>query len=225
MAGLLDQAGSKPSDLKNLAEEAHQVWEENMLRSIESLKDVILTSSPEQLSFRSGAQYENGIIRLSYWESLIIIDWPELDMRDSDETPLSIFDKTMIMYYLKTADGAEMADRWIGFRELPDGGFYNQAFQGYSGDRLARFFGDEPENLVGASARINGTRLPALADFAFAFQPLPRIRLAAVLWPGDDEFPSKASILFDASSSHYLTTDGLALLGSGLVRRLEKAAQ
>jgi hypothetical protein len=225
MAGLLDQAGSKPSDLKNLAEEAHQVWEENMLRSIESLKDVILTSSPDQLSFRSGAQYENGIIRLSYWESLIIIDWPELDMRDSDETPLSIFDKTMIMYYLKTADGAEMADRWIGFRELPDGGFYNQAFQGYSGDRLARFFGDEPENLVGASARINGTRLPALADFAFAFQPLPRIRLAAVLWPGDDEFPSKASILFDASSSHYLTTDGLALLGSGLVRRLEKAAQ
>lgn len=225
MAGLLDQAGRKPSDLKNLAEEAHKLWEENILRSIESLKDAILTFSPEQLSFRSGAQYDNESIRLSYWGSQIIIDWPELEMRDSDGTLLSIFDKTMIMFYLKTADGAEMADRWIGFRELPHGGFYNQAFQGYSGDRLARFFGDEPENLVGASARIDGTRLPALAEFAFAFQPLPRIRLAAVLWPGDDEFPSKASILFDGSSSHYMTTDGLALLGSGLVRRLEKAAQ
>ena len=224
MAGLLDQAGSKPSDLKNLAEEAHKVWEENMLRSIEELKDSILSSSPEQVSFRSGAHFKNERIHLTYWGSATVIDWPELKMHSSEGTPLSTFDRAMIMFYLKTADGAEMADRWIGFRELPSGGFYNQAFQGYSGDRLAQFYGDTPDELIGAAAIIGGTRLPALADYAFAFQPLPRIRLAAVLWPGDDEFPSKASILFDVSSSHYMTTDGLALLGSGLVRRLEKAA-
>jgi hypothetical protein len=29
--------------------------------------------------------------------------------------------------------------------------------------------------------------------------------------------------LFDASASHYMTTDGLALLGGGLAGRLEKA--
>jgi hypothetical protein len=224
MAGLLDQAGNKPSDLKNLAEEAHKVWEENMLRSIEALRDSILTSSPEQISFRSGAQYENKGIHLTYWGSKFTVEWPELEMRDSDGVPLSTFDRAMIMFYLKTADGAEMADQWIGFRELPSGGFYNQAFQGYSGDRLARYYEDEPEDLVGAASNLGGTRLPALANYAFAFQPLPRIRLAAVLWPGDDEFPSKASVLFDASSRHYMTTDGLALLGSGLVRRLEKAA-
>jgi hypothetical protein len=50
------------------------------------------------------------------------------------------------------------------------------------------------------------------------------IRLACALWPGDEDFPSKASILFDASASHYMPTDGLALLGSGLARRLIKAA-
>ncbi|OGN89309.1 MAG: hypothetical protein A2Y88_04885 [Chloroflexi bacterium RBG_13_48_10] len=58
---------------------------------------------------------------------------------------------------------------------------------------------------------------------AYAFLPLPRIRLASILYPGDDEFPARASVLFDAASSHYMTTDGLALLGAGLVGRLIKA--
>ena len=48
--------------------------------------------------------------------------------------------------------------------------------------------------------------------------------LAATLWLGDDEFPAKASVLFDAASGHYMTIDGLALLGSGLSRRLIKAS-
>jgi len=52
--------------------------------------------------------------------------------------------------------------------------------------------------------------------------PLPRIRLASILYPGDDEFPARASVLFDAAASHYMTTDGLALLGAGLVGRLIK---
>jgi hypothetical protein len=59
---------------------------------------------------------------------------------------------------------------------------------------------------------------------AYAFDPLPRIRLAAVLWPGDDELPARGAVLFDASASHYMTTDGLALLGGGLAGRMEKAA-
>jgi hypothetical protein len=51
---------------------------------------------------------------------------------------------------------------------------------------------------------------------------LPRIQLAAILWPGDEEFPARASVLFDGAASHYMTIDGLALLGAGLARRLEK---
>lgn len=224
MSGLLDQAGSKASDLKNLAKEAHKVWEENMLRSIETLRDSILTSSPEHVAFLCGGKFNGDLIKLSYWGNTSIIKWPSLDMYGLEGDPLSTFDRAMIMFYLHTADGADMADRWIGFRELPDGGFYNQAFQGYSGDRLAKFFGDEPDELIRAASKIGAVRLPGLAEYAYAFQPLPRIRLAAVLWPGDDEFPTKGSILFDASSQHYMPTDGLALLGSGLVRRLEKAA-
>jgi hypothetical protein len=50
------------------------------------------------------------------------------------------------------------------------------------------------------------------------------VRLAAVLWEGDDEIAARAAILFDAAAGHYMPTDGLALLGSGLAGRLIRAA-
>jgi hypothetical protein len=46
-----------------------------------------------------------------------------------------------------------------------------------------------------------------------------------VYWPGDEDLPSQASILFEDSASHYMTTDGLAILGSHLVDAIVKATK
>ena len=48
------------------------------------------------------------------------------------------------------------------------------------------------------------------------FRVLPRVRVAAILHLGDDEFPAEASLLFDASVRHYLPIEDVAVLG-GLV--------
>jgi hypothetical protein len=136
----------------------------------------------------------------------------------------SVFDIGMLLYYLLTADGIDLADRWISFRELPDGAFYNQAFQGYSGKRVADHFGEDLEAFHTAVRQLGGFQLTALAPAAYAFNPLPRIRLALAMWPGDEDFPSRATVLFDAHADHYMTTDGLALLGSGLARRVIRAS-
>ena len=78
----------------------------------------------------------------------------------------------------------------------------------------------QPEAFSAATRLLGGLPLTGLPGLAFAFLPLPRLRLAAILYPGDDEFPARASILFDAAASHYMPTDGLALLGAGLARRI-----
>ncbi len=44
----------------------------------------------------------------------------------------------VLMHYLLTADGTPPADRWLAFRELPDGLFYAQAFAGHAEGLLAR---------------------------------------------------------------------------------------
>ena len=204
-------------------EKARQAWQESMTRQIDRLRQPLVDVAPELVADRAGASFDGERLTLSYWGKPAHLNWPDLNGEYEDGTPIYTFDCAMLLYYLHAADGAALADRWIGFRELPDGGFYNQAFQGYSGRKLAAAFGLEPERFVQSAQTLGGMRISGLTEFAFAFTPLPRIRIAAVIWPGDEDFPAKGSVLFDAASEHYMTTDGLALLGSGLVRRLIKA--
>jgi hypothetical protein len=124
-----------------------------------------------------------------------------------------------LMHYLLTADGAAVADRWVAFRELPDGLFYAQAFAGHEEDVLAQHFGQDLAAFRAAAAAQRGQPLD-LADASFRFQALPRVAMAVLLWEGDDEFPARARILFDAHAGHYLPTEDLSGLGDWLAHRL-----
>ncbi len=225
MSGIIDEAGGNHFRGEDAVEQARQAWQESMERRLGALRDELRERSIGHVAALCGGTLQEPGILLAYWDRETIIVWPELTatyLESKEES--STFDTAMLLYYLTCADGTPMADKWIGFRELPDGGFYHQAFQGYSGNKIADQFGEDPDRYTAASNALGGGALPALAPYAFSFSPLPMIRLACALWPGDDDFPSKASILFDASASHYMPTDGLALLGSGLARRLIKAA-
>ena len=226
MAGLTDKAGGKKASGKAIVDQAQQAWQESMLRRLDELRNDLRSRAPQELADRCGGSYQADSIRFDYWDRPVGIPWDSIEPQQVEEDkPCSTFDSAMLIYYLHTAKGTRFADRWIAFRELPGGGFYHQAFQGYSGDLVAKRFGDHPEYFEAAAEKLGGWRLTALAPYAFAFQPLPRIRLAAALWPGDEDFPARASILFDASADQYLTVDGLALIGAGLARRLLRAGQ
>jgi hypothetical protein len=224
MAGLTDRAGGMPEDKRKALEHARRSWEESMVRQIESLRGELAKEAPEMLADRCAGHFTEETILLPYWGQEVSIHWPGMEATLADGQPCSTFDTAMLLYYLHHADGALPADRWISYREIPGGAFYHQAFQGYSGNRISKAFGDDFTLFEAAARRLDGFKLTALAEHAFAFQPLPRIRLAAVLWPGDEDFPTRASVLFDAASHHYMTIDGLALLGSGLASRLVRAS-
>lgn len=225
MSGLTEKASGETSEpaAAGIAR-AQRAWEESMLRQLEELRETVSKSQPENLALRSGMACEQGGLRFPYWNRPVNLSWPSLEAIYLDTgKACPVFDLTLFLFYLRTADGTSLADRWIGFGELPGGAFYNQAFQGYSGNRLAQTMGEKTTAFHTAAKAMGGWQLTWLAEHAYGFQALPRLRLAAVIWPGDEEFPSRASILFDAASSHYMTTDGLAILGSGLVSRLTKA--
>jgi hypothetical protein len=123
----------------------------------------------------------------------------------------------MILTYLVTADGTAPTGRWISYRDLPEGMFYAQAFRGYAEQRLVREL--TLPAFTQAAERLGGERLD-LGSAGYAWDVLPRVRVAAVYWEGDEELPSQASVLFDEAGVHYMSTDGLAVLGSRLVDRL-----
>jgi hypothetical protein len=226
MTGLTDQAGGIKVTGGEAIEKAHQAWQESMLKQLDALRNEILATQPGRLAANCGGTLKDQQIQLMYWGQVMSISLPDLRAyKLADGTECSVYDAGVLLYYLREADGTPMADHRIGYRELPGGSFYSQAFQGYSGDRLARLYGEKPDAYTQAAHVLEGTTLTGLPGLAFSFLPLPRIRLAAILYPGDEEFAARGSVLFDAAASHYMTTDGLALLGAGLVGRLIQAGK
>ena len=219
MPGLIHQADGSAAAAQGALARAQQAWQESMLRQVNNLRDGLRLREPAKLARRAAGRFDGQALWIAYWGTDLRLDWPALEVTRSGQ-PASVFDTAMLLYYLTTASGAPRADRWVGYRDLPGGNFYERAFQGYSGDRMAKAFGNCPDEFEAAARALGGMSLPALADHAFAFQPLPRISLAGLLWLGDDEFPARASVLFDAAACEYMTIDGLALLGGGLAGRL-----
>lgn len=195
-----------------------------LLPTISRLREELQAMDARLLAIRAGAVWQEGTVRLQLSGEDYTIGWPEVVVHqepDGGDTRPDI--QVLLLTYLRNADGTPPTGSWLSFRELPNGGFYHRAFQGYAPDRLAQRFGDDLPAFRRAARQIGGRREP-MGDASYGFQPLPHIWLAAVLWQGDEEFPSSARILFDESGSHYLPTDLLATLGRWLVVRLLKAA-
>ncbi|MCL4393619.1 MAG: DUF3786 domain-containing protein [Chloroflexi bacterium] len=194
--------------------------QEKMLARVAAQRDELRQRDPRELAGRSGAEYADGMLRITFFQEPHVISFPELQARvESTGKVCGLNRSSMFFYYLLTADGAPLANHWLAFRELPGGMFYHDTYQGYSGDRLAKAVDNRISVLDRAAKALGGIKLD-LGDCSFAFDALPRVRVAAVYYAGDEDFPASASVLFDASGSHYLPTDALGGVGSSLVDRL-----
>jgi hypothetical protein len=185
---------------------------------------------PEQFAARTGCRYTpsgpgQGTFALEVWGQGAIFSFPAyIGYAARTNSSLPNTTQALLLYYFITADGTTPEAHWISFADLPDGRFYNQAFQGYTGTELARAFKNDLDEFISAASSASGRRLrPDIqipGDSAFCFQALPRISVAVAYWLGDEDFPSSAQVLFEATVPHYLPTDVCAYLGSMLTRRL-----
>ncbi|UCC52198.1 MAG: DUF3786 domain-containing protein [Anaerolineaceae bacterium] len=188
---------------------------------VEELRVEIQRRDTDALASNTGAVYSDkgtgqGEFLLPMWGRDLILTWPEFTGRDAQTgDPLPTMTMAMLSYYFHTSDGTPPAGTWIAFTELPDGKFYTAAFQGYTGNELTKAFGNDLDSFQ-AAAQLLGGRQETLGDAAFAFQALPRVHLLAVGWQGDEDFQPSYRVLFDGNSSHHLSTDACAILGSTL---------
>ncbi len=193
---------------------------EKMIAKVAAQRAELQKADPRLLAVKCGAEYADGVLKVQFYGEPHVITLPDLQVSVQATGRVCGLNRTsMFLYYLQTADGTPAAGKWVSFRDLPGGMFYHQAYQGYSGDRLAKAIDNRTSVFERAARNLNGIKLD-LGDAAFAFDALPRVRVAAVYYAGDEDFPASANVLFDASASHYLPTDALAGVGSALVDRL-----
>ncbi len=200
----------------------------HLLQRVNELRAKLARVNPQALAGRVGAEWilqaaDQGELRLPVWGQPVRLTCPgyvACDLQTGQE--LSIDLQALLLYHFSTSDGSPLDGRWISFAELPDGLFYNKAFQGYTGNELVRAFRSSYDDFGRAAERLGGLRL-SFGDASFSFRALPRLALMAVFWRGDEDFPASIQILFDANAGRHLSTDMCAILGSMLTRRLIKA--
>lgn len=193
---------------------------EKMIAQVAAMKEELRQGDPQKFAANTGAEFANGIFRIKFYDEVYLVSFPALEARLESTGKVCGLNRTaMFLYYLKTADGFPHVGKWVAFRDLPGGMFYHQAYQGYSGDRLAKAIDNRIGVFERAAKSLGGVKLET-GDAAFAFDALPRVKVAAVYYAADEDFPASANVLFDESASHYLPTDALAGVGSALVDRL-----
>jgi hypothetical protein len=196
---------------------------EEMIAQVEAMKEELRQGDPLQYAANTGAEFCEGAFRIKFYGEPYLITFPDFQVRVETTGKVCGLNPTgMFLYYLKTADGSPPAGKWIALRELPGGMFYHRAYQGYSGNLLAKAINNQVNVFARAANHLGGLPL-ALGDAAFAFDALPRVQVAAVYHTAAEGLPASAAVLFDASASHYLPTDLLAGVGSALVDRLTGA--
>ena len=133
--------------------------------------------------------------------------------------PIGHAQRLLALHYLAHADGHALENRWVAFRELPDGLTYSSAFRGRVEPPLLATFGEQPERFRTVARKLNGSSL-AFGDVAYSFQVLPRVPMAIIIYLGDEEFSPSVGVLYDGASGHYLPTEDLAILGGMFVGNL-----
>jgi hypothetical protein len=181
----------------------------------------------EKQCSKSGAQYvvidSQRLIIVEYLGQSYQIALPSIEISlvgGGVEVPMK--DKILILHYLILASGAPLADKLIAFKELPEGANYFPTFSKRSIEPLAEHFGREPHRLIEMAEVLNGCKAEH-GDVSVTINGFSRVPITLILWRGDEEFPPRSNILFDASISDYLSTYDITMLCETITWKLVKS--
>jgi hypothetical protein len=165
---------------------------------------------------RSGAKYSvvdsQKLVIVEYLNQSYQVTFPDIQVSLVDsEAEVPIRERILILHYLALAKGTPIANKFIAFKELPQGANYSPTFSKRSIEPLAKYFGREPQRLVETAERLGGRRVD-YGDVAVTINVFRRVPITIVLWRGDEEFPPRSNILFDATIHDYLFTEDITVL-------------
>jgi hypothetical protein len=180
----------------------------------------------EEQCRRSGAKYlvtdSQKKVIIEYLNQSYQITFPDIQVSLVDskaEVPFK--DRILLLHYLTLAKGTPIANKPVAFSELPEGANYFPTFAKRSIEPLIKYFGSEPHRLIGAAEGLGGCKVD-YGDVAVTINGFSRVPVTIVLWRGDEEFPPRCNILFDATISHYLSTYDITVLCENITWRLVK---
>jgi hypothetical protein len=111
-----------------------------------------------------------------------------------------------VLWYLVLAKDIAPTGRLVHLEDLRGGDIFAKGSHVLPLGKIAERYGNDKEGFLKNGLEHGGEAIQ-LADAAIQLTPLPRVPVTATLWLADDEFPARASLLFDSTSSLQLPTD------------------
>ena len=183
------------------------------LADIEDMAQLCLRSAATCLDSGQGIAVQY----LNRWYRVTLPDVEVLLVDSREDVPIR--DKVLILHYLLSAKGIPIANRLISFKELPGGGSYFPTFSKRAIEPLVEHFGERPRRLEEISGKLGGHTV-AYGDVGVTVDAFSRVPVTIVLWQGDEEFPARGNILFDAAISGYLATYDVTVLSESITWKL-----
>lgn len=174
---------------------------------------MLLSQEPVSLCKRTLAAFnaEEGVYTLKVVDLAYMISPSTKTIApESGSSRVSWDTRLLILAYLTGATETLLSGKWTSPVEFSGGDlFFSSDAHNLKFNELKLAF-KSPEDFLTAGQRVGGKE-DRIGSSSFVLQALPRIPLLFIYWEGDDELPSKISVLVDESARSHLAIDGLWL--------------
>ena len=121
-------------------------------------------------------------------------------------TRLGYFSRLTNLHYLVNARDLPLENRLVSPADLSSAQLYFRGSHVLPTDQVATAYGQKIDAFRARTRELGG-QPAAFGDAAARLLPLPRIPIVVILWHGDDEFPPRLNLLFDATCKEHLAAD------------------
>lgn len=185
----------------------------NLEETLKQAAERFATLDPQEVAERAAVTFnaDNTTLTIPFLKENYFVQHPSGQVTTAKGESASIYLAIIILHYLVTADGKPLSEHWIAYRHLPGGDIYIEPFQKRAINPFLHTFGERPDDFQKAAAALGGYRLQ-ISGISMVVPVLPRVPICFTIWPGDEEMPTAANILFDEAASSYLPTEDYAHL-------------
>jgi len=175
--------------------------------------------SREETAERAGCRYlaECDSYAISLLNTEYVVDPAHRMIRSAgasgEKRTAGYLQQLCILAYLVQARDLPPAEALVSVEKLDPGGFFFRGSHRLPVEKLADAFGSDPPLLHKAGRVLNAVPR-TFGDASIEISVLPRIPVTLVIWGADEEFPARASILFDRNSTAQLPLDVLFAVGA-----------
>ncbi|KNZ42394.1 hypothetical protein AKG39_07005 [Acetobacterium bakii] len=178
-------------------------------------RDLVKNHDPLVMSQNSQCSYDaaQGMFSVPVLGEGYSVHYPSgevLNSKGEDFDNYSV--KIIVLRYLMNAKAGINSGEMVSFKEFPDGALYYPNFYKRCLQVFANIGNEMPEALKKYMDAINASPM-GKGDLSWQFTFMPGVKIACILWFGDDEFEAEGQILFDKSLTKVFNIKDLAILG------------